>query len=430
MTRLSLPLHFSLTLGLPAGWIALIMFTLAGCSSTRTLPGDRLVKSYDWESRPFHPEFLIYHHTVDSSQIWLKINSSELLYARRNPDAEFEGRLACEVRIQKYTETGFVEADTMSFRMTDANPDRSGRVIVKKHFFALDTGAVYRFLITSTDLNRRVEDFTTLEVIKANFPTREDYLIFRNDQDLPLFKDDVHAGDQLKFTTARGETLLRYLYWDPDLRLPPPPFTETVPTTSSMPPTQGTGFIVGGLPIAASGPLLTVTNTTGFHVFTLRVHTETYPRVETLSTMIESLRYISSRREYEKIEGSRYPKKELDAFWLDCGGTKDRTRELIRIYYGRVEEANYYFSSFTEGWRTDRGLVHVVFGNPNRIRSSGNYETWIYGEENHVSAVVFTFMRINTPISRNHYILERNALYRTDWDRAVTAWRNGRIFQE
>jgi GWxTD domain-containing protein len=358
------------------------------------------------------------------------MQSSELLYARRTPEADFEGRVKCDVRIQVYREEGFIDFDTTSFRLIDANPERQGRTLLKKHTFALDTGAVYRLLITTSDMNRRVEDFTTIEVLKAPFATREDYLIYKNDQEYPLFGDDVKVGDKLRVTTQRGETLMRYFSWDPELKLPPPPFTEVMVPTPQLPPTAGTSFIAGGLPILVDGPLFTVTTNQGAHIFTLRAHDGPFPSITKLDDMVESLRYISSRREYEKIVDSRYPKKELDAFWLDCGGSKERTRTLIGIYYSRVEEANYYFSSIVAGWRTDRGLVHVIFGNPNRIRSTADYETWIYGEENNLSSVVFNFRRINTPISRNHYILERNPLYRTDWDRAVTSWRNGRIFQE
>lgn len=402
----------------------------AGCSGPRGSLSDRVVRNYDWESRPFHPEYLVYHPNSDSSQLWIKMQSTELLYARRTPEADFEGRVKCDVRIQVYREEGFIDIDTTSFRLIDTNPERQGRTLLKKHTFALDTGAVYRLLITTSDMNRRVEDFTTLEVLKASFSTREDYLIYKNDQEYPLFGDDVKVGDKLRITTERGETLMRYFSWDPELKLPPPPFTDAMVPTPQLPPTAGTSFIAGGLPITAGGPLFTVTTNQGMHLFTLRAHDGPFPSITKLDDMVESLRYISSRREYEKIVDSRYPKQELDAFWLDCGGSKDRTRTLIGIYYSRVEEANYYFSSVVEGWRTDRGLVHVIFGNPNRIRSTADYETWIYGEENNLSSVVFNFRRINTPISRNHYILERNPLYRTDWDRAVTSWRNGRIFQE
>ncbi len=408
----------------------IIAALFSACTAGRQSGSDRIVRSYDWEARPFHPEYLVYHSNTDSSHFWIKINSGELLYARRSPEAPFEGRIKCDLRIQKYREEGFIEHDTLSILINDLNPDREGRIIVKKHSFRLDTGAVYRFLINTTDLNRRIDDFTTLEVYKANFPTREDYLIYKEGQELPVFHDDFKKGDKVKISTERAETLLRYLNWDPGSKLPPPPFTDANPATPFPPSESGTNFIAGGLPITLEGPLTTITGNRGNHIMTLRVHETGYPKVQSIDAMIESLRYISSRREHEKIVGSKYPKRELDAFWLDCGSTKDRTRDLINIYYGRVEEANYYFTSVNEGWKTDRGLVHIIFGNPNRIRSGSDYETWIYGEENNISSVVFNFRRINTPISRNHYILDRNPIYRTDWDRAVTAWRNGRIFQE
>ena len=31
-----------------------------------------------------------------------------------------------------------------------------------------------------------------------------------------------------------------------------------------------------------------------------------------------------------------------------------------------------------EGWRTDRGLVHIIFGTPNSIYKNDDTETWIY----------------------------------------------------
>jgi len=408
--------------------LVLVLF-LVGCGSTVRNTSDRLVYSYDWESRPLHPEFMVYHLSEDSSQFWLKVHSSELLYARQQADAPFEGRIACEIEITKKSEAGRAFVDSVRFEVRDVNPDQSGRFIVKKHNFKLDTGAVYRFSVRFTDLNRRWGDALVLPVRKLSSSSREDYLVFRSGEDLPLFRDDLRVGDEVQLETLRGGKLLRHLAWNAGEKLPPPPYTDGNTALPDLPDQPKINYIPGGQAMTPEAGLLTFFDVRDQPVLTLRIHDQPFPKVQTVASMVESLRYISSRREHEKMTEGKNPKKELDQFWLDCGGNKDRTRELIRVYYGRVQEANYYFSSLIDGWKTDRGLIHIIFGDPSKINRVDGSETWIYGEENHLSSLVFNFRRVSSPFTDNHYLLDRNTLYRTDWDRAVTAWRNGRIFQ-
>lgn len=408
-------------------YLALVF--MSGCGTTVRKSADRLVYSYDWESRPLHPEFMVYHLSDDSSQFWLKVHSSELLYARQQADAPFEGRISCEIAVTKQSDGSRQLVDSLGFEVRDVNPDQTGRFIVKKHNFKLDTGAVYRFSVRFTDLNRRWGDAMVLNVRKLSGNSREDYLIYRSGEDLPLFRDDLRTGDALEIESSRGEPLLRYLVWNSGEKLPPPPYTDGNTALPELPDQAKNSYIPGGAALPLESGLLTFFDIRDLPLFTLRVHDQPFPKVQTVASMVESLRYISSRREHEKITEGKDSKKELDQFWLDCGGNKDRTRELIRVYYGRVQEANYYFSSLIDGWKTDRGLIHIIFGDPSKINRVDGSETWIYGEENHLSSLVFQFRKVNSQLTDNHYILDRNPLYRTDWDRAVTAWRNGRIFQ-
>lgn len=43
-------------------------------------------------------------------------------------------------------------------------------------------------------------------------------------------------------------------------------------------------------------------------------------------------------------------------------------------------------------------------------------------------AISFNFTRIETPVSTNIYILERNPTYKTNWYKAVDNWRQGRVY--
>jgi GWxTD domain-containing protein len=122
-------------------------------------------------------------------------------------------------------------------------------------------------------------------------------------------------------------------------------------------------------------------------------------------------------------------RKAMERFWLDAAGDRERAREAIRIYYGRVENANRHFSSVVEGWRTDRGLVHIIFGTPTSIYRSETGETWTYGEENNIMSLSFNFVKRPSALSDNDYRLDRDPMFKGAWYRNVESWRNGRVHQ-
>ena len=92
-----------------------------------------------------------------------------------------------------------------------------------------------------------------------------------------------------------------------------------------------------------------------------------------------------------------------------------------------MEEANLSFSGLQEGWRTDRGMIHIIYGVPYRVRRDYWTETWIYGEEGTTNTLTFRFKRKIHDLDNNRYKLERSITYRSSWDRMVTSWRNGRV---
>jgi hypothetical protein len=96
---------------------------------------------------------------------------------------------------------------------------------------------------------------------------------------------------------------------------------------------------------------------------------------------------------------------------------------MIKRYYNRVVDANVFFSSYHEGWKTDRGLIYIVFGPPRIVYYSDEAEEWIYGEEGHSNSIKFRFYRIENPFTDNDFILEKSAGYREKWYEAVNMWR-------
>ena len=89
-----------------------------------------------------------------------------------------------------------------------------------------------------------------------------------------------------------------------------------------------------------------------------------------LNLAIEQMRYIAKKEGVKKIL-SAPPEKRREAFlkfWKENDPTPGtEANELMEEYYRRVNYADASFRGFREGWKTDMGMVYIVFGAPNEI---------------------------------------------------------------
>jgi len=106
---------------------------------------------------------------------------------------------------------------------------------------------------------------------------------------------------------------------------------------------------------------------------------------------IEQLRYIASSSEIKRMKNSPEGQKvkEFEKFWKErdpSPGTQQN--EHMDEYYRRINYSNENFSGFREGWKSDMGMIYVIFGQPNDVErhpfESGYkpYEVWYYYEIN------------------------------------------------
>jgi GWxTD domain-containing protein len=175
--------------------------------------------------------------------------------------------------------------------------------------------------------------------------------------------------------------------------------------------------------------------------YTLFNFGESYPTVTAPEDMIEPLSYIATKNEVDQMKANPKPKIALDDFWIKCsGGNIEKARELIRIYYNRVVYANIYFTSFTEGWRTERGMIYIMYGPPDKVYKSIEGDVWGYRKQVVKSSwggrysvtedyIFFTFKQRDNIFSDNDYFLSRSDALITQWDRAVSSWRKGVVFR-
>jgi GWxTD domain-containing protein len=165
-----------------------------------------------------------------------------------------------------------------------------------------------------------------------------------------------------------------------------------------------------------------------------------YPALNTPEVMIEPLAYLATEDEMNTMQTSLKPKLALDEFWIKCGGNVEKSRELIRIFYTRVEYSNYYFTSYKEGWRSERGMIYIIYGPPDKVYKTSDGERWGYikpviksswGTRYRVKDdyLFFNFKKKESIFSDNDYYLSRSETLVTFWEQAIASWRKGMVFR-
>jgi GWxTD domain-containing protein len=165
-----------------------------------------------------------------------------------------------------------------------------------------------------------------------------------------------------------------------------------------------------------------------------------FPEMNTPETMIEPLAYLATPNELDSLRSAVRKKVALDEFWIRCGGNVEKARELIRIFYTRVLYSNYYFTSYKEGWRTERGMIYIMYGPPDKVYKTVEGESWGYRKPVVKSSwgtrfrvkeeyLYFTFRKKNSIYSDNDYYLSRSESLITFWAQAVESWRRGIVFR-
>jgi len=132
-----------------------------------------------------------------------------------------------------------------------------------------------------------------------------------------------------------------------------------------------------------------------------------------LNELIDQLQYVAQDNEIEYIKKGKDDTEKLRRFvefWKIKDPSPDtRINEAMLDYYSRIMRADKLFSTnYTKGWRTDMGMVYVIFGEPSNIRrhpyemDSKPYEIWDYYDLNRSFVFVdnsgFGDYRLVTPV--------------------------------
>jgi GWxTD domain-containing protein len=401
------------------------------CSSSSELSSDEAPTSYGEAKLKIEPEIKLFHQNADSSTIFVKFDTENLIYARGDEDYQASVIVAIDPIPREAGTTDKPQKKTVS--VPAISKKKKGATALIKTNIYLPKGNNYNVTVTIRDESNGKRKEKLIITKKDGANNRENFLLFEQGSPTPLFTDRIKTNTSYDLDFEILDTKVIFVnYYNRSFPLPPPPFAHYEPRPFNYDPDEQ--FVLS----ADSGKFHFTSKEEGFfhfradttikEGFTLFVSSEEFPEVQNVQNMVDPFRYLVSGKEYKKLLEAPALKVEMENFWVDWAGDRNRARKNIETYYGRVETANRFFSSHLEGWKSDRGLIYLVYGEPDKIYKTAQEERWIYGEERNALSITFRFIKVDNPFTENDYRLSREDYYKPSWYRSIEAWRNGRIY--
>lgn len=381
---------------------------------------------YNPSKSSLHPECMVYHNDEETSLLFFKQNASELYFDNSKTEEKTAKLLLKYVlRVQETNEL----ADSLSTSYTiDIN--QNGKDILSYIKINAEAGKKYDLVVLFADPNTKSYRRLLIEVDKSDKSGYQNFFIEKlGEKNQPVFYRLVQPNEFYKISYNRTKTENLYVEFYKQIKnLPTPP--HIIQENNIVHNPDSTFYIsdADSLCFDSVGVYLIKFSKNSKNGIALVNSGLYFPNIKTPEQMIGPLGYLTSERQIEKIKNAPDIKLAVDEFWISRTNDANRSKELIRIFYNRVQLANKFFTSHMEGWQTDRGMIYVILGPPNTIYKNPDTEEWFYGETISVSSLSFMFKRRENIFSHNDYYLLRDTKYQTMWAQAVETWRKGRAF--
>lgn len=423
--------------------ITLFLAVFVSCRTTQsTVDLKDLSYLYNPTKNPINPRYNITNQTDTLSVLSVKFFAADLYFSEANPQGVSSAMMLISVKLFNISQ-GKVLADTglvnINIVKEAGKPEYVYTIPLK-----VEKGKEYLTEI-------RILDRLRLKVVQAfvTFNTRSDNNKYNfraqgHFEKNELFSPVLRINEYVNLIYTRGPVDSLFIsFYKPFTEVPDPPSMLVPEKTLDYEPERVVAIHYSDtLPIMfpREGIYLFTTGRNLKEGYTFLNLGESYPAMTTPQVMIKPLVYLASRNEIEDLASSLKPKLALDEFWIKCGGNIDKARELIRIYYTRVLYSNYYFTSYKEGWMTERGMIYIIYGPPDKVYKTSEGESWGYKKTATKSSwgsrysvaedyLFFNFKKKNDRFSDNDYFLSRSETLVTFWDQAVASWRKGVVFR-
>lgn len=256
--------------------------------------------------------------------------------------------------------------------------------------------------------------------LEPNYPVREHLSV----QGEPVFMPYVTQNTSLRLEGPGSEDIISY--YNDDFPAATPGFSESLGRVSKGMAADSIFRADKHQPLTFSkkGLYLIQPDTSTAEGMAFRVEDD-YPRLARIENLADPLIYVCTKQEFERIKLAKGDKKAFDRVILNVTGDADRAKSFMRAYFKRVELANQFFTSYKEGWKTDRGMIFIIFGLPDEIFRFSDREVWNY--KGNSIKINFEFIKSSTVFDPDNYVLIRQKKFQSTWYEVIDLWRNARF---
>jgi GWxTD domain-containing protein len=392
-----------------------------------------LADVYNPGKSTIHPDYCVYHLNDTISVLYIRIFPAELLFNQANEEGEYQAKLNISFilsQIDKETQKNQIADSSTIHRVLKKNSLRNS------YFTAIPLTVKYgnRYML-QLDFKDEIRNSGSKHFVSIDKTSRfnsQNFNVLLANSDILSFNKTFNSENsfRIKFNQM-GYDSLYVDYFALDRTLPRPVFStapeiplKTYPDSSWVLPYADTILYSMQLPGIYQYRLLPESD----QALSLFNFNESFPGIKTPDDLLGPLVYLASSAEFRDLRMEPNRKLAVDNFWIKLTGDMDAARELIRVYYNRTFYSNVYFTSFKEGWKTDRGMIFIIFGPPNLLEKTINEEKWTYFTKKNSSAIEFVFERKDNPFTMQDYELNRNINSSNIWAEAIRTWRRGKIY--
>jgi GWxTD domain-containing protein len=256
-------------------------------------------------------------------------------------------------------------------------------------------------------------------VLESNYPVN--YSLRKENQ--PVLQPFLSQSDVINLAGTDAATVS---YYNDAFPISQPPFSESQGRVSKGMVVDSTFLIspLQSLSLSKKGLYLIQKDTTAVEGLAVRAEDD-YPKLGKVASLAGPMVYICTKQEFDRLSNAKVDKKQFDKVILGITNDTERAKKLIRNYFRRVELANQYFTSYKEGWKSDRGMIYIVFGIPDQVYKFHDREVWYYDDD--LYKVNFTFLKSPSLFDPDNYVLIRDKKYQQTWYEVIDLWRNARF---
>ncbi len=402
----------------------LLGFFIISCSTQQKINKYNSAQSYVDEYPGAFMQQQIFHKSDTMSDLYIKIDALNIP-SLRSKKVDIYSYMTFQYEVYaSLNKKDLIQSDL--YKLSDLVPfdriDKGG--VVLNIPLKLQQNKNYIVLLSVKDQISKKNYFKLLRVNKGTF-SPEDFNI-TNEKDQILWHSWIKENQTIKIEYRYPVSeLMQISYFEPKFSPAKPPYVDGISTNPKAFETYEVSLNKGksdAIVLPREGVYLLKKDKEQSQGLVKTQFYENYPSIDNPAQQIFALRYLNTKKEfYAMLQDD--PTHTLQEFWFFDERSKERSQEMMNTYYSRVQRANELFTSYKEGWKTDRGMIFIIYGPPDQIYNEADSEVWEYGEDADYNDLQFEFMIRQTTLSAQDYILIRDKAYKDSWFQLVKNWR-------